>query len=285
MSATAVAVVVLGALVFLAIGSFTCVIIDRLPVHSEEPNQYGEHWDTRPWGEVLGGHSRCSDCGAPVRPWQNIPVVSWLVLRGRCASCGARIPGFHPVVELLCPLLFLGAVWSIGLDDWRLLVALWLIPVGVAVSAIDLRTMIVPTRIVWPALAVAVALSVVASAAAGEWAWLLSALVGLLVLAGPLFVLWFLMPAGMGFGDVRLSVLLGWSVGFFAGAQPGAAAILLLICLSLAAFAGLVIGLVALGARGRKAKVPFGPSLVIAAYLCIALAPEILEPFGVYSAG
>ena len=283
MSSAQLVLVVLGALFFLAIGSFTCVIIDRLPVYSDEPNEYGEHWDTRPWGDVLGGHSRCSSCGEPVRPRDNIPIVSWLLLRGRCRGCGERIPAFHPIVEALCPLLFVGAVLTVGLDDWRILVALWLIPVGVALSVIDLRTLIVPTRIIWPATGVAVVLAAVAAGIEGEWGWLLSALVGVAVLAGPLFLLWFAIPAGMGFGDVRLAVLLGWSVGFFAGVRPMAAVVLLLIALTIAALVGIVIGIVALGARGRKAKVPFGPSLVIAAYFCIALAPEILEPFGVYS--
>ncbi len=276
-------VIVVGSLLFAAIGSFTCVIIDRLPVYSDEPNEYGEHWDTRPWREVLGGHSRCSSCGEPVRPVDNIPVVSWLVLRGRCRGCGDRIPAFHPVVELLCPLLFLGAVATVGLDDWRILVVLWLIPTGVAVAAIDLRTLIVPTRIVWPAFVVTVALSVLAAGVDGRWGWLLNAAVGLLVLAGPLFLLWFLIPAGMGFGDVRLAVLLGWSVGFFSGVRPTAAVVLLLICLTIAALVGLVLGIVALGARGRKAKVPFGPALLISGYLCILWAPEILDPFANYA--
>lgn len=273
-----------GALAFAAIGSFTCVIIDRLPVHLDEPNGYGEMWDTRPWGEVFGGHSRCSSCGTPVRPVDNIPVLSWVLLRGKCRECGERIPSFHPIVELLSPLLFLGAVWTVGWG-WTILPALWLIPVGVAISVIDLRTLIVPTRLVWPSLAVAVALSVLAAGAEAQWGRLLSAAVGLAVLAGPLFLIWFIMPKGMGFGDVRLATLLGWTVGFYSGTRATAAVVLLLVCLTLASFAGLVIGFVAIGARGRKAKVPFGPALVIAAYFCIALAPEILEPFGIYSAG
>ena len=285
MSSTQLVLVVLGTLVYVAIGSFTCVIIDRLPVYSDEPNDYGEHWDTRPWSDVLGGHSRCSSCGEPVRPYDNIPIVSWLLLRGRCRGCGDRIPAFHPIVELLCPLLFVGAVLTIGVDDWRLLPALWLIPVGVAVSVIDLRTLIVPTRIIWPAFAVTVLLCAVAAGIEGEWRWLLTALVGLAVLAGPLFLLWFALPSGMGFGDVRLSVLLGWSVGFYAGTDLVAGAVLALLCITIAAFVGIIVGVVALGARGRKAKVPFGPALVIAAFFCIALAPEILEPFGVYSLG
>jgi leader peptidase (prepilin peptidase)/N-methyltransferase len=275
--------VIVGAFVFLALGSFVCVIIDRLPVSLDEPNEYGDVWDTRPWSEVLGGTSRCSDCGADVRWTDNIPVLSWLVLRGRCRDCGARIPAYHPVVELLCPLLFLGAVWAIGIDDWRLLPLLWLIPAGLAISVIDLRTLIVPTRVVWPSFAVVVALSVLAAGLAGEWAWLLSALVGLVALAGPLFVVWFVFPSGMGFGDVRLTVLLGWSVGFFAGVRPVAAVLLAISCLVIASVVGLVVGVVALGARGRKAQVPFGPALIIAAYTCMLIAPEMLEPFGTYS--
>lgn len=275
---------VFGAFAFAAVGSFICVIIDRLPVHLDEPNRYGEQWDTRSWGEVLGGHSRCSSCGTPVRAIDNVPVLSWLVLRGRCRSCGDRIPVFHPIVELLCPLLFLGAVCTVGWG-WAILPVLWLIPVGVAVAAIDLRTLIVPTRIVWPSFAVAVVFVVDAAITEGQLGRLGAAAIGLVTLAFPLFLLWFLMPNGMGFGDVRLSVLLGWTVGFYAGARPVAALPLLLVCLSVAAIVGLVVGIAVLGARGRKAKVPFGPALIVASWFCIAAAPQILEPFGVWTPG
>lgn len=281
MSSADVLVVVIGTLAFTAIGSFTCVVIDRLPLHLDEPNQYGELWDTNKWAHVLGGTSRCSSCGAPVRPYDNIPIVSWLVLRGRCRACEAAIPAFHPMVELLCPLLYLGAVWALGVD-WMLVPALWLIPVGVAVSAIDLRTLIVPTRIVWPATAVLVVMSGAVAVATSEPKLLLGALVGVLALAGPLFAIWFLVPSGMGFGDVRLAVLLGWSIGFYAGGEAMASVIMALICLALASVVGLAVGLIALGARGAKAKVPFGPALVVAAYFCVAFAPQILDPFGVY---
>ena len=273
---------VLGTLIALAVGSFLCVIIDRLPVELDEPNEYGDSYDTRPWGEVLGGHSRCSSCGATVQAHDNIPVLSWLVLRGRCRGCGEWIPAFHPIVELLVPLLFLAAVWVVGWD-WRLLPVLGLIPAGVAISVIDLRTMIVPTRIVWPAFGAVVALSVAASGLAGEWAWLVTAVVGLAVLAGPLFVLWFLLPSGMGFGDVRLAVLLGWTVGFYGGVEPVSGVILAVVALIAASVIGLLAGVAVMGARGRKAKVAWGPSLFAAALLAIAFAEPVLEPFGVYS--
>lgn len=278
MSGTEIVLLVIGTLAAFAVGSFTCVVIDRLPLALDEENEYGELWDTRPWGEVLGGHSRCSTCGTAVRPVDNIPIVSWVVLRGRCRGCGDRIPAFHPIVELLCPLLFLGAVWAIG-ASWLLLPALWLIPVGLAVSTIDFRTLMVPTRIVWPSFAVMIVLCAIAAGVEGEWERMLSAVIGLAVVAGPLFVLWFVMPKNMGFGDVRLAVLLGWTVGFFAGDNPAGALILGLIYIALSSIIGIIIGVVGLGARGRKAKVPFGPSMVIAAYLCVAVAPQILDPF------
>lgn len=282
MTTVEVVLFIFGLLFAFALGSFICVIVDRLPVALEAPNEYGDSYDTRPWAEVLGGHSRCSTCGEPVRPIDNIPVVSWLLLRGRCRGCGAGIPVFHPIIEILVPALYLGAVWSIGWD-WRLLPVLGLIPAGVAISAIDLRTMIVPTRIVWPTLALVLALSVVSSWAVGEWSWLTTGLVGLVSLAGPLFALWFMLPSGMGFGDVRLAVLLGWTVGFYAGAEPVAGFVLAMIALFAAAVIGLVVGVTVMGARGRKAKVPWGPSLFAAALLVIALAEGILEPFGLWS--
>ncbi len=280
MSSTEIVLLVFGALLFLALGSFCCVIIDRLPKPLDEPNELGELWDTRPWGEVFGGNSRCSDCGEPVKFYDNIPVLSWLVLRGKCRGCGQRIPAFHPIVELLCPVLFLLCVWSLGWG-WQLLPVLWLIPVGVTISAIDLRTLMVPTRIVWPAFAVSVLLTVAAAGLLGEWRWLITAAVGLAVFAGPLFLLWFALPAGMGFGDVRLAVLLGWTLGFYAGQRPIAGAFLAVLCLGASAMIGILVGVIALGARGRKAKVPFGPALFMGTLLCILLAQPILQPFGV----
>lgn len=281
MSPTEWVMLLFGTLIAFAVGSFLCVVIERLPVQLDEPNEFGDSYDTRPWSEVLGGNSRCSSCGEPIRALDKIPVLSWFLLRGECRGCGERIPGFHPIVELLVPLLFLGAVGVVGMD-WRILPLLVLIPMGVAVSAIDLRTMIVPTRIVWPSMAGVVLLSVISVALDGEWAYLLTAAIGLASLAGPLFVLWFVLPRGMGFGDVRLAVVLGWTMGFYGGTRPIAGVILAMFLLFAASVIGLVVGVVALGARGRKAQVPWGPSLFAATLVVIALAEPILDAFGVW---
>lgn len=262
-----------------AVGSFTCVVIDRLPMPLEEPNEFGEEWDTRPWRDVVGGVSRCTTCGERVRPRDEVPVLSWLVLRGRCRHCGASIPAFHPWVELAVPVLSVLLVLALGWT-WLLLPVLFLVPVGIAVAVIDLRTLMVPTRLVWPALLVTVGLSVVAALAVDQPARLVTACVCAAALAAPLAALWWFIPRGMGFGDVRLSVLLGWTIGLVAGTRPVLGVVQAFVCLALAAVAGLVLGLVVLGARGRSAQVPFGPTLVLAAFVCIGWSQQILGPFG-----
>lgn len=278
MTTTQLILVVFGAIAFFALGSFTCVVIDRLPRRLDEENKFGELWDTNTWSHVLGGSSRCSSCGEPIRVYDNIPVIAWLLLRGKCRGCGQPIPAFHLLVELAAPVLFLLSVWALG-ADWRLLMVGWLIPVGLAISVIDLRTFMVPTRLVWPALAVTLVLAVVVAAIEDEWMWLASGVIGIIVLAGPLFAIWWMMPRGMGFGDVRLATLVGFNVGFFAGTNLAHAAFLTVIALALASTLGLVLGLAAMGARGRKAKVPFGPTIMLGGYMCMLFAAQILEPF------
>lgn len=270
---------IIGLIAAMCIGSFTNVIIDRLPLALDEPNEFGDLWDTKPWAAVLGGSSRCSSCSAGIRRRDNIPVFGWLLLRGKCRDCGDRIPAFHPVVELLVPALAALSVYAIGWN-WRVLPVLVLIPVAVAVAVIDARTMIVPTRLVWPGFAVVMAASIVAALISHHPSWLVGGAIGLLCLAGPLFVVWFALPQGMGFGDVRLACLLGWIVGFeFAGTRAMAAALPVFLCLLASTMIGLVIGLVFLGARGRKAQVPFGPSLVMGTFICLALVTQIRDGF------
>lgn len=273
--------IVFGAFAYLALGSFICVLIDRMPVQLDSPNEYGDLWDTRPWREVLGGHSRCSSCATPVRPVDNIPIVSWLVLRGRCRGCGERIPAFHPIVEVLTPTLFLTSVWTLG-ADWRLVLVLWLIPIAVAVSVIDIMTFIVPTKLVWPAFAGSVLLAVVVAGTQGQWKWLLGGVLGIVVFAGLLFTIWFVSPNAMGFGDVRLATLLGFNIGFFGGVRPWGVVVLSVLALGLAAILGLILGFAAMGLRGRKARVPFGPSLCLSAFVCVVWAHQIIGAYGLY---
>jgi len=275
-------VLVVGCFAFLALGSFVCVIIDRLPYRLDEPDEYGDIWGSRPWREVVHGKSRCSSCSAEIKPYDNVPVASWVVLRGRCRSCGEDIGFFHPFVELAAPTGFILALWSLGVT-WLLVPVLWFIPVALTVAVIDLRTLIVPTAIVWPATGILVAGSVLAAGLTGEWGRLLVAIIGVAVVAGPLFAIWFVVPAGMGFGDVRLAVSVGWLVGFYGGTRPMAGVALGVITLLAASVLGLLIGLVALGVRGRKAQVPFGPGFVLAGFTVALIAQQILEPWDLFA--
>lgn len=278
--------VLLGAatVVALAVASFTNVVIDRLPLALDEPNEFGELWDTRPWPEVLAGRSRCSTCGTQLRWFDNIPVVSYLVLRGRCRSCGTPYGAYHLAVELGVPAAAALVTWGIVHHQgwtWVLLPAVVLVPVGAAVAVIDVRTLMVPTRIVWPAAVLTAVLCVVAALAEGSPGWLVGTAFGVVALAGPLFVVWWFVPTGMGFGDVRLCVLLGMVVGL-AAASTGRSwpwsVLLAVICLALSSLVGLVMALPFLVVGQRK--VPFGPSLVVGALVCVTLAAPILEPFG-----
>ncbi|MFN8050418.1 MAG: prepilin peptidase [Acidimicrobiales bacterium] len=267
--------VVAAIVIAFPVGSFTNVIIDRLPLPFDEPNKFGELYGTRPWAEVLGGRSRCSSCGEPVRPVDNIPIVSWLLLKGKCRACGERIPAFHLVVEAAVPGLVALCMWVAGISA-QLPMLFWLIPFGVAVAVIDARTLIVPTKLVWPAFAVSIVIAVVVALTHDHPRWLLGGLVGLATLAGPLFLAWFAHPRGMGFGDVRLSAVLGWHVGFAAAVAGGtltASAFMALICMVLASFSGIVYGLAAVG---MARHLPFGPSLVAGAIATCAIAERFL---------
>ena len=247
-----IVLLVFGVLAGACVGSFVNVLIHRLPRPLDEANEFGELWETN--------------------------SVSWIARRGRCRDCGSRIAAYHPLVEFAVP-AFGVLAWLVLGWGWRLPLVLWLVPVGVAIAMIDLRTFMVPTRLVWPAFFVAIAIAVAVALAIDHPAYLLNGLIGIATLAGPLFVIWFILPSGMGFGDVRLVTLLGWCVGFTSGRSYGGAAVLSLLVLAGAAVLGIVLGVVALGARGRKAKVPFGPSLLLAAYVCMLAAPQLLDTF------
>lgn len=280
-SAQLVVLGVFGALAGACVGSFVGVIVDRMPFALDEPDEFGDLWGTRPWREVFGGESRCSSCGVGLKWSDNVPVIGWIRVRGKCRGCGALIPRSLLLVELLVPALGAFLVWRLGLH-WPLLPALWIVPVGVAVAGIDLRSYIVPTRVIWPAFGVSVALTFAAAMFDGHPRHLLGALFGVLCFSGPLFVIWFIFPKGMGFGDVRLTVLLGWTIGYVAASdRPVTSIVMAVTTLSLAAILGVIASLVGFGARGRNAKVPFGPPLVLATIVCIGYAHPILRFFDI----
>jgi leader peptidase (prepilin peptidase) / N-methyltransferase len=278
----------------LVIGSFLNVVVYRVPA-----------------GLSLLRESRCPRCDAPVRWYQNVPVLSWLVLRGRCANCRAPISARYPLVELMTGLVFawIAVWWVVGtgrlgwggpfdtvpvppigsFDDIigaitragsvtgpfaaQLLVLaayLWFAASGIALTLIDLDTRRLPHSITGPAFFVCLALLVAACALGADWWALARAMIG----AAALYLFYALLravrPDGMGGGDVRLAAVIGLMLGWL-GWWP------LAVGAFMAFLLGGVFGIALLlsGRGGRRTAIPFGPWIVLGAWVGV-VAGELI---------
>lgn len=231
-------VLVTVALFGLAIGSFLNVVIARLP-------ERRSLW--RPG-------SACPDCGAPIAWYDNVPLLSFLALRGRCRACGGAISWRYPVVEVLTGALFLAAWLAFG-PTVRFAAGAALLAALIAITAIDLQHQIIPDAITLPGIVA----GVLSRVGTGPVSWI-DPLIGIAVGAG-VFVAIILGYAlvvggeGMGLGDAKLGAMLGAFLGWKA----------LLVSLFVAVTAGgvLAIVLLATGLRGRRDPIPFGPFLAL----------------------
>lgn len=219
----------------LVVGSFLNVVIHRVPKRES----------------IVWPSSHCPKCGAPISPKDNLPIVSYLLLRGRCRNCAERIPPRYPIVEALTGLLFAAVVWEFAADlqVLKIISGLVLVAVLVALAGTDIEYRLLPNVIVGPAAVIGLVLSILADPE--RW-WVY--LVAMVVVAGTLFALVLAYPRGMGMGDVKMAGMLGTFLGFYAG---------------LAVFLGALIGmlvslaLMAVGVMGRRAAIPFGAFLAL----------------------
>lgn len=245
----------LAALLGLLVGSFLNVVIYRVP--------RGE--------SVVRPRSRCPGCGYELSWYDNVPVLSWLLLRGRCRRCQAPISARYPLVEALTAVVFGLLAWKFG-ATWQLPAFLYLGAVGVALAFIDLDTKRLPDVLTLPSYVVGGALLLLPAVADGSWSAYLRAWLGALALFGFYFLLAFIYPAGMGFGDVKLAGVLGlylawlgWGVlvvGGFLGFLLG----------------GLIGGALMIVRRaGRKSKIPFGPFMILGAFLALWIGQPIAD--------
>ena len=241
----------------LLIGSFLNVVIWRVPRKES----------------VVSPPSHCPGCGKEIAPYDNIPVLSWLVLRGRCRHCRTRISIRYPLVELACGVLFaaLGARFA---HSWALFAFLVLGGALLAISLIDLEHYIIPNRIVYPVGFMAIPLLALGAGLDGHWWWFARALIGACGAFAALFVIHIASPRGMGFGDVRLSFLLGvflgwiswWHVffGLFAGFLYGAV---------------IGVAMIAAGRHKRGKHIPFGPFLAAGAMTFILVGQPLVDAY------
>jgi leader peptidase (prepilin peptidase)/N-methyltransferase len=232
----------------LVAGSFLNVVIARLPERRS----------------LIRPASHCPGCGTPVRPYDNVPILSWLLLRGRCRGCGERISARYPLVEAatagLCALAIVAK--GTGWEGWLgIAMVLTLVPV----AFIDLEHRIIPNRILLPAALVAVA--IVGLAAPGH---LPEHLIAAGAAGGFLLLAVLAYPRGMGMGDVKLAAVLGLFLG--RSVAPAMLAALL---------SGSLLGAAIVaqkGAReGRKTAVPFGPFLALGALVGLFAGPAIVD--------
>ena len=231
----------------LAIGSFLGVVAARVPLRRS----------------VVHPGSACMSCEAPIRWYDNVPVVSYALLRGRCRRCGIRIPPRDLAIELATALLLVGCVLAFGFSVKAAAAA---IACGalVVITATDLERRIVPNRVVLPAAAAVLALQT-ASHPSPEWA------LGALGAAGFLFLAVLAYPGGMGMGDVKLALLIGALLGL---TTPVGLMLGLLF-----AFIPSAVLLARHGVRARKMRIPFGPFLAAGAVVALFAGESILHAY------
>lgn len=232
----------------LCVGSFLNVVIYRLPLGAS----------------IVTPGSHCPMCGSPVRPYDNIPLVSWLVLMGLCRDCGASISPRYFFVELLTGALTWGVARVYGMDTAALLfmVFVWSL---VAVTFIDLDHQIIPDEITLGGAVAGVAVSHFLPLG------FYGSLAGLLVGGGIFFLIAVAAPGGMGGGDIKLMA----AIGAFTGWKQ--ALLTILLASALGAAVGLLM--IAFFGRGRKDKIPFGPFLAIAAVVSILWGNGIIKAY------
>jgi leader peptidase (prepilin peptidase)/N-methyltransferase len=231
----------------LAIGSFLNVVAARVPLKRS----------------IVSPPSACMGCGNEIAWYDNIPLVSWLALRGRCRSCGAGISARYPAVELVSGLLVAGAFWKFGLSGTAFVAAFFCLTL-VAVSATDLEHRIIPNKIVLPAAAIVLAANTVLHPSP-QWT------IGALGASGFLFAAALAYPAGMGMGDVKLALLMGAALG---KTVP--------VALMIGMFSALVPGVYLLarhGSAARKMGVPFGPFLALGSVVALFAGTWILDAY------
>ncbi len=242
-----------AAVLGLLVGSFLNVVVHRVP--------RGE--------SVVAPPSTCPRCGHRIRARDNVPVLSWLLLRGRCRACGVGISARYPLVEAGTAALFGLTAWWAG-PTWHLPAYLYLAAIAVALALIDLDVHRLPDAIVLPSYPVLAVLLLGASALEGDGGAALRAVVG----GAGLYLLYLALalarPGGMGFGDVKLAGLLGAALAWHSWAA-----------LAAGAFAAFLLGgavglaLVAVHRAGARTAIPFGPFMLLGSGLGLWIGRDV----------
>ena len=229
-------------------GSFLSVVAHRMP--------RGE--------SIVGPRSRCPGCGTQIAAYDNVPIFSWLALRGRCRRCGERISVRYPLIELATGLLFAATALVFRHDPAELVLGLVFVATLAAVTLTDLELRVIPNRIL-----IVSAVAGVVLAAALDPSSLPERAIAAAAAGGLLFAVALAYPRGMGMGDVKLAATMGLYLG-----RSVAPALLIGFA------AGSLFGLALIarhGAAARKQAVPFGPFLALGGVIGLLAGPEIVD--------
>ena len=243
-----------------------------------------------PTGETLWTRSHCPKCDAQIKAWQNIPVLSWVFLRGKCANCKEPISIQYPAIELLTGVLFGLLTWFVIQQDYAnfyyfpyysiippILIAVVLCYfafIGVVLSIIDFKTMTLPTKLIYPTWIGSVVLLSIASYVMKDFDSIKTMLIG--GAASMLFygIIWFVVPRGFGFGDVRLVLLTGSILGWFGIGHAVLGVMLPFILSSI-----VMVPLLLLKVVDRKTKVPLGPWIIAATIITVFFGDIIVDTY------
>lgn len=238
----------------LVLGSFMTVVVARVPAKQS----------------LVRPRSRCPACGTSIQNRDNVPVVSWLLLRGRCRSCEARISVRYPLLELSTGVLVAAAA-VVAPDVWTAILLGALVSMLPAIAVIDLEHRIIPNRMMYPSLLVFPALVLLAWALGGE-VDPIRALLGALAYGGGLLVV-AAVSGGMGFGDVKLATVIGIALGGLGLRYVAVAAAAGILAGGVAAAGALALG------RGRKSAIPFGPAIALGAIVSVLVGEQIAAAY------
>ena len=243
--AAALVLAFVGGLIF---GSFLTVVAHRVP--------RGE--------SVVGGRSHCPHCGAQIAAYDNIPVVSWAVLRGRSRCCGEPISPRYPLTELALAALWTATVAVLWDDPVEVVLGLVFVFTLLAVTLTDLERRVIPNKIL-----LAAAIAGVAIAAVGDPSSLPERVLAAVAAGGVLFLVVLAYPRGMGLGDVKLTALMG----FYLGRNVAPA---VLVALLLGSLVGLAM-IARHGAAARKQAIPFGPFLAVGGVVGLLAGDQLVD--------
>jgi leader peptidase (prepilin peptidase) / N-methyltransferase len=232
----------------LAAGSFVSVVAHRVPRRLS----------------IVGPRSQCPNCGSPIAAYDNVPLISWLLLRGRCRNCGERISMLYPAVELSLGVAFVATVLVLWDQPAQLALGLVFVATLAAITLTDLEQRIIPNRILLVSAVIGIAIAAAADPSSLPERGIAAAAAGGLLLLTALAY-----PKGMGMGDVKLAALMGLYLG-------SAVAPALLIGFLSGALVG--IGLILReGASARKRGVPFGPFLALGGIVGLLAGNELID--------